>query len=127
MNALLAVALGGAAGSVSRYLVGAAFLRAGMVAVPWGTFVVNVTGSLALGFLARWFGPPHGSSTLFLALTVGFCGGYTTFSTFTLDLYTLVERGAAGRAFAYALGSVAVSYVALAIGYLAARSLRPLP
>src|SRR5687768_13399553 len=98
-------------------------LRQGLTGLPWGTFAVNVTGSLALGFLARYFGPPHGSETLFLALTVGLCGGYTTFSTFTLDMLTMVERGEAGRAAIYAVASVLVAYAALALGYQAARVL----
>jgi CrcB protein len=96
-------------------------------ALPWSTFTVNVTGALALGFLARYFAPPHGSPTLFLALTVGLCGGYTTFSTFALDMFTLAERGEFGRAVLYAVASVALSYGALALGYQAARMLRPLP
>jgi CrcB protein len=127
VKSLLVVALGGALGSVLRYLVGLAFLRAGVTALAVATFTVNVTGSLALGFLARYLAPPHGSTTMFLALTVGLCGGYTTFSTFTLDMFTLAERGAAGRAVLYALASVAVSYAALALGYQIARTLRPLP
>lgn len=93
---------------------------------PWGTALVNVTGSLALGFLGRYFAPPNGSHPLFLFFTVGLCGGYTTFSTFALDAFTLVERGALARAAAYVLGSVVVSYVALVIGYMAARAWRPL-
>ena len=127
MKSLLVVALGGALGSVLRYGVGLAFLRAGVAAVAVATFAVNVTGSFALGFLARYFAPPLGSPVLFLALTVGLCGGYTTFSTFTLDLFTLAERGAMGRALLYALASVAVSYAALVVGYQLARTLRPLP
>ncbi|MGE0159368.1 MAG: fluoride efflux transporter CrcB [Gemmatimonadales bacterium] len=130
MGALLAVALGGALGSVLRYGVGAALLRPGLSGLPWGTFAVNVTGSLALGFLARYFGPPygaHGSEALFLALTVGLCGGYTTFSTFTLDMLTMVERGEIGRAALYAALSVLIGFAALALGYQAARALRPLP
>jgi len=98
-----------------------------MTALPWSTFTVNVTGALALGFLARHFAPPHGSPTLFLALTVGLCGGYTTFSTFTLDMFTLAERNEMGRAALYALVSVVVSFAALVAGYQAARLLRPLP
>ncbi len=126
MTPVLAVALGGAVGSVLRYWVGLAVLRGGY-GPPLGTFVVNVAGALALGFLARYFAPPHGSQVLFLALTVGLCGGFTTFSTFSLDMFTLVERGAAGRAAFYALASVGLSYFALWLGYLTARALRPLP
>ena len=124
---LLVVALGGAFGSVLRYLVGVALLRPGIPTFPWGTLAVNVTGSLALGFLARYFGPPHGSPTLFLALTVGVCGGYTTFSTFTLDMFTMVERGEASRALLYAVVSVGLAYAALVLGYQLARTWRPLP
>jgi CrcB protein len=128
MSSILAVALGGAFGSVLRFWVGSAYLKAGLTVLPWGTFTVNVTGSLALGFLARYFGPPSGGSpTLFLALTVGLCGGYTTFSTFTLDLYTMMERGSVGRALSYAIASVVLSYGALVVGYQWARALRPLP
>ena len=127
MIPVLAVAAGGALGSVLRYGVGVALSRSALTAIPWATFTVNVTGALALGFLARFFAPPHGSQTLFLALTVGLCGGYTTFSTFALDMFTLTERGEIGRAALYALASVVLSYGALAIGYQAARVLRPLP
>jgi len=127
MLSIAAVAVGGAVGSVLRYWVGAAFLRSGLDTVPWGTFTVNVTGGLALGFLARYFAPPQGSPTVFLFLTVGLCGGYTTFSTFTLDMFTLAERGEMGRAALYAVASVAFAYVALVVGYHAAKVLRPLP
>jgi CrcB protein len=127
LNALVAVAIGGALGSVLRYWVGAAVLRPGLSALPWATFFVNVSGSFALGFLARYFGPPHASRTVFLALTVGLCGGYTTFSTFTLDMLTMVERGETSRAMGYALASVLAAYAALAVGYQLARALRPLP
>ena len=92
---------------------------------PWGTLAVNVAGSLALGFLGRYFAPPHGSHSVFLLLTVGFCGGFTTFSTFSLDSFTLIERGASMRALGYVLASVVFSYAALVGGYMAARSLRP--
>jgi CrcB protein len=127
VTAALAIAFGGAVGSLARYFVGLAFLHSGFTNLPWGTFTVNVTGGFALGFLARYFGPPHASHAMFLASTVGLCGGYTTFSTFTLDMFTLVERGAIGRALLYALASVAASYAALMLGYHLARSLRPLP
>jgi CrcB protein len=126
VRAFLAVALGGAVGSALRWMVSGWFSRPGLE-LPWGTFTVNVTGALLMGFLARYFAPPHGSPAMFLALTVGLCGGYTTFSSFSLDMLTMVERGSTGRAILYALASVLFSYAALALGYLAARSLRPLP
>ena len=118
---LLAVAVGGALGSVLRYGVGVLWIGAGATGFPWGTLAVNVTGSFALGFLARWSSPASVSNPLFLFLTVGICGGYTTFSTFTLETFALVERGAWLRAAGYVLASVAVSYLALALGYNLAR------
>ena len=121
----VAVLVGGAIGSALRYALSGLWLVPVSLEFPWGTFAVNVTGSLALGFLGRYFAPPHGSHPVFLLMTVGFCGGYTTFSTFTLDLFTLVERGDSLRAATYVLGTVAVSYAALIAGYATARALRP--
>lgn len=123
----LAVLAGGALGSVLRYAISGVWLVPRSLGFPWGTMLVNVTGSMALGFLARYFAPPTGSHALFLFLTVGLCGGYTTFSTFTLDSFALVERGAALRAAVYLVASVVSSYAALVVGYAAARALRPLP
>lgn len=120
----LAVMLGGALGSGLRYAVGG-WLQPASANFPWSTLLVNVTGSLALGFLGRYFAPPHGNHVLFLFLTVGFCGGYTTFSTFALDAFTVAERGETLRAVAYMLVSVALSYVAVVTGYMVARQLRP--
>lgn len=125
MLPLAAVAIGGAVGSALRYLVNEWLLKSTGAALGYGTLLVNVTGALALGFLARFLAPPHGSHLMFLALTVGLCGGYTTFSTFSLDMLTFVERGQALRAAAYAFASVALAYGALAFGYGLARSLRP--
>jgi CrcB protein len=118
----IAVVAGGALGAALRYAVGSLWLAG---AFPWGTLVVNVTGSFALGFLARYFGPPHASHTAFLFLTVGLCGGYTTFSTFTLDTFALVEGRAVLRALAYVAASVLISYTALVLGYHLARLIRP--
>jgi CrcB protein len=127
MKPVLWVALGGGLGSALRYLVSNMVAKSADGAVGSGTIAVNVTGALVLGFLARFLAPPHGSPTLYLALTVGVCGGYTTFSAFSLDMFTMIERGQAGRAILYALASVTLAYGALAVGYFAARALRPLP
>jgi len=121
----LAVLIGGAIGSALRYAIAGVWLTPASMNFPWGTLAVNVSGSMALGFLGRYYAPPHGSHEVFLLLTVGLCGGFTTFSTFTLDAFTLVERGAAARASLYVLASVALSYVALILGYVAARAVRP--
>ena len=121
----LPVIAGSAIGGALRYAVGHAWIRSGALGFPWGTFVVNVTGSFALGFLARNFGPPHGSHTIFLLLTAGLCGGYTTFSTFTLDTFALMQGGAISRALGYVLASVALSYLALIAGYPLAKNFHP--
>ena len=118
----IAVLTGGALGAGLRYAVGHLWVA---VAFPWATLFVNVTGSFALGFLARYAGPPHASHAMFLFLTVGLCGGYTTFSTFTLDTFVLLEGRAVVRALAYVVASVIMSYVALVLGYQLARLLRP--
>lgn len=125
MSHAAAVALGGALGSLLRYWTGVITIRLGILTVPVATLAVNVIGSFALGFLGRYFAPPHGTTTLFVALSVGLCGGFTTFSAFTLDLYTMMERGQPGRALTYALASVLISYAALAFGIAAARQLQP--
>jgi CrcB protein len=120
----LAVIAGSAVGGALRYGVSLAFARPAS-GFPWATFVVNVTGALALGFLARYFAPPNGTQALFLFLTVGLCGGYTTFSAYALDIFTLMQSGAVGRACVYAISSVAISLIALVAGYFGAQHLRP--
>ena len=119
---LLAIALGGAVGSVARYLLGTLMQRASE-GFPWGTLVVNVTGSLLLGFLARYLLDPTVSAELRAGLTVGLCGGYTTFSTFSLETMTLLQRGAYGRAASYVSASVALSLLATFVGFAMARAI----
>jgi CrcB protein len=122
---ILAVAAGGAIGSVARYLVGIGSGRLFGINFPWGTLIINVTGSFLIGlfiglFAIRW----DVSQTVRIFLTVGICGGYTTFSTFSLDAFYLMERGQAVAAGAYMVGSV-VSSVGALIG--AMHIIRTLP
>ena len=119
---LFAIALGGAVGSVARFLVGT-FMQRASVDFPYGTLLVNVTGSLLLGFLARSLTDSATSPELRAALTVGLCGGYTTFSTFSLETVALMERGAYARAAAYIAASVALSVAATFAGAAAASGL----
>ncbi len=121
---LFAIGLGGALGSVARYLIGT--LVAGRPGgFPWATLAINVSGSLVLGFLVRYLADPAQSPVMRAALTVGFCGGYTTFSTFSFEMLDLLERGSYGRAGGYASLSVALSIAASAAGAAFARALRP--
>jgi CrcB protein len=111
---ILAVALGGAIGSVARYLVAIGVARAFGTSFPWGTLIINVTGSALIGafvslFAIRWNLPEAARAFL----TVGICGGYTTFSTFSLDAFTLIERGQTLAAAIYMVGSVVLSVAAL--------------
>ena len=111
---ILAVAIGGSLGSVMRYLVGIGSARVFGSDFPWGTLIINVTGSFLIGifaamFLTRWNLPQ--AARLFL--TVGICGGYTTFSTFSLDAWYLIERGQTWASAAYMIASVVLSVGAL--------------
>ena len=111
---IAAVAVGGALGSIARYLVAIGVGRAFGTSFPWGILIINVSGSALIGafiglFALRWNLP----ETVRVFLTVGICGGYTTFSTFSLDAWYLIERGQAWSAFAYIAGSVVLSIGAL--------------
>jgi CrcB protein len=117
VNALLAVAVGGAAGSAARYLSIVWCGRVFGTDFPWGVLAVNVVGSCVMGaivgLLAR-LGPV--SEPTRLLLTTGFLGGFTTFSSFSLDAVLLAERGDwVGLGF-YVAGSVALSILALIAG-----------
>lgn len=120
---VLAVAAGGAIGSVARYLVGVASTRAFGLAFPWGTLIVNVAGSLLIGALVGLFALKADlSQAARVFLTVGICGGFTTFSTFSLDAWVLIERGAWWQAAAYVAGSVLLSIGGLVAGLWVVRA-----
>jgi CrcB protein len=119
-----AVAVGAAAGGVSRYYLSVAVQQRLGATFPWGTLVINVTGSLLLGFLMRYaLATPSVSAEMRLLLTTGFCGGYTTFSTFSYETAILLEDGQYERAAAYALASVLVALLATFCGFILAREL----
>ena len=123
MNHLLLASLGGAIGAALRYLVGHAALRLFGPNIPWGTVIVNIAGSLAMGLLigilAKRTGTPN-EVRIFLA--TGLLGGFTTFSAFSLDAISLWERGENTLAIGYILGSVILSLAALLAGLMAVRS-----
>jgi CrcB protein len=123
---MAAVAIGGATGSVLRFLVTAVAQSAGLSTsgFPWWTLAINVTGSFVLGFFSRYFVLSSISPPMLIALTVGFCGGYTTFSTFSYEMLTLAERGLWIRATAYAAVSVVLGFAAVFLGAAAGRGLR---
>lgn len=109
----LQVALGGAIGSVLRYLMVA------VIGAPLGTLAVNILGSLLIGALFVLVGSRTGWQ---LFLMTGMLGGFTTFSAFSLDTLKLVQSGQTFPALAYVVGSVVLSLAAVALGVAIARS-----
>jgi CrcB protein len=120
---LAAIALGGAAGSPARYAVGR-IVHTSAGGFPWGTFSVNVAGSFLLGALLtlvveRW--PPTRYVRPFAA--IGFLGGFTTFSTYTVETNLLVKDGKVVLAFGYLVATLVVGLVASIAGIISVRSL----
>jgi len=106
-SALLAVALGGAIGSVARYVTASEVGRLAGVGFPWGTLAVNIVGGLAIGAFAGLAAARLDlSSELRLFLVTGILGGFTTFSAFSLEVVLLIERHQWAAAIAYAGASV---------------------
>lgn len=115
MNVLW-VALGGAIGSAFRYLVGVGSIRLfGVTPFPLGTFAVNVVGSVLLGVLVTKFGSA-GTPQMRLMLTTGAMGGFTTYSTFNLEVHRLILEGRPGLGIAYAAATFLVCLGATAAG-----------
>jgi CrcB protein len=121
---LLLIGLGGFAGAIARYVVDGAVAERTGGAFPWGTLAVNVSGSFALGLLfaltaerailpAEIRGP----------VLIGFIGAYTTFSTYTLESWRLVETGEIGAALANLIGSVVLGIVAVVAGLAIGRQI----
>lgn len=120
--AYIIVFMGAGLGGTLRHGVNVAALRLFGPGFPFATLSVNIVGSLAIGLLAGWFAlkaDPGQSWRLFL--TTGLLGGFTTFSTFSLDAVLLYERGAAGMAAAYAVSSVIISIAAVFAGLFLVR------
>ena len=119
-----AVAIGGAIGSVARYLVGIGSVRLFGLNFPWGTLIINIVGSFLIGAFVESFALKGVVPRVVrVVLTVGICGGFTTFSTFSLDSYLLMDRGQWGPAAFYMIGSVVLSISGLLAGLHLVRSL----
>ena len=117
------VALGGAFGALSRYAVSGWVQEAAGPGFPWGTWTVNVVGSLLLGFAMVWLTETMASSALRHLIVMGFLGSFTTFSTFSLETVEMAQEGLWARAGVYSLGSVLVGLAAIVLGALAASAL----
>lgn len=116
MITLLGVAAASAVGAPARYLLDRSVATRNRGRFPWGTFVINVSGSLLLGLLVG-LSLHHGMSKAWLAvLGTGFCGAYTTFSTFSVETIRLVEEGALTAAAMNVAVSLAAGLPAAAAG-----------
>ena len=120
-QAIIWVALGGALGAVGRYLVGLSLKTAS--GFPWATMSVNILGSLLMGLVIGWLTRQNGGSdALRLFVAVGILGGFTTFSAFSMDLFTLLERRDIAATVLYLGGSLLGGLVAFIIGFMALRA-----
>ena len=116
MRLLVFLALGGAAGTLSRYALQGLVQPTGGT-FPTGTLAVNLLGALALGFLMRYLlASGVASPELRAGLTIGFCGAFTTMSTFSYETVALITDGELWRATLYLIGSVGGSLAAIAAG-----------
>lgn len=118
---LALIAAGGAIGSVARYLLGGFVQKTTHLAFPIGTLVVNVLGCLAIGIIYRSLPPERAGSLASAAFVVGFCGGFTTFSTFSLETVGLILGGEWVKATMYVALSAVTCVAATAIGLRLAR------
>jgi CrcB protein len=122
--AFFIVFLGGGLGAALRHGVNLVAARALGTSFPWGTFTVNIVGSLIMGLMAAWFAFGSAPSQHWrLFLTTGILGGFTTFSTFSLDTAVLYERGQLGLAAVYVVVSVAAGLAGLLGGLALVRSM----
>ena len=125
MLTLALIALGGAFGAVCRYLLGVALFKSMGPVLPYGTFAANVIGGLLIGVLGVGLALRGGGDQEIwrLLLGVGVLGGFTTFSSFSLEVGLMIERRSYGLAAAYSLASVVLSIAALFLGLFAMRRL----
>ncbi len=123
MQATLIVMLGGAIGAALRYQLGRLMLHLAGPGWPWGTLAANVSGGFAMGLLVGWLAArAQGGETIRLLVAVGILGGFTTFSSFSLESWLMIERGALLSALAYVGLSVGASIGALGLGLTLART-----
>lgn len=107
LRAFLFVGIGGFAGSIARYAMSYFISRGTNSAFPWGTFMVNILGCFIIGLLAGWLQRDNPQQDpLWLLLATGFCGGFTTFSSFALEQHNLMDNGQFATAAIYAAVSL---------------------
>ncbi|MSR36605.1 MAG: fluoride efflux transporter CrcB [Gemmatimonadetes bacterium] len=116
MATVLGVAAGGALGAVARFVVGGWIQQLARSGFPWGTLAINVSGSLALGFLVVWLDAARAAPELRAFLTIGVLGGFTTFSALSWETVALTRDGDFGRAAMYSVGSMVLGVLAAFAG-----------
>ncbi|WP_169739948.1 fluoride efflux transporter CrcB [Actinospica robiniae] len=116
MGLALLVGLAASVGALARYLLDQAVSRRWESALPWGTFVINVSGSFALGLLTGLAAHQGLPTHVLTVLGTGICGGYTTFSTFSYETERLAEDGSRLAAAGNVVGSLAAGLLAAAAG-----------
>jgi CrcB protein len=124
MPTIAAVAVGGSLGTLARYGLDAVIERRAFSLFPWSTFAINLTGCFLVGLLiAALVDRHHAPHWLRVGLVIGFCGGYTTFSTFAQESYGLLEEKALGVALLNVTASVTLGVLAVFLGERAGRML----
>ncbi len=118
LKSILLVGTGGFAGSVLRYLISRFIALETSSAFPLGTFTVNIAGCLIIGLIYGFGIKEPVSSEMRLLLATGFCGGFTTFSSFSMEFFLLLGDGYAGLAFLYAGASMAAGLAAVWAGLM---------
>ena len=129
MGMYLAVALGGALGTVGRYFISGVVANAFGETFPWGTLIINVTGSFVIGFFATLAAPDGSlmvSGTTRQLVMVGLCGGYTTFSSFSLQTLNLMRGGEWAPAAGNMVGSVLFCMIGVWLGAISAAAINQL-
>jgi CrcB protein len=115
---LLLVLLGGGFGSIARYLLSYFFTKNNAIHFPWATFIANSIGCLLIGLLFGYIQKNNlQNETLKLLLITGFCGGFTTFSTFSLENIQFIQNQNYNLAIIYTLTSIVVGFLAVIIGF----------
>src|SRR5437870_3481649 len=120
------LAIGSIAGAFSRYQLGlwVTGMSSNPFGFPWATFIINVSGSFIMGFLMEYLSGIASSREMRAMLTIGFCGSYTTFSTFSHESVTLLREGQTTLALLYGGSSFLLAPLAYLGGYFLARFLR---
>jgi CrcB protein len=118
------VAIGGAAGATARYWADAWITRLAGAGFPWGTLVINVVGSVAIGVWFALTPPTRAASASHLLVAVGILGGFTTFSAFSMQTLALAQAGEWGRAGGYIAGSLVLCLAGVWAGFSAAVAAR---